>query len=30
MKKYNSFIQEENILIHTRILDAPRDFIYGG
>lgn len=28
MKKYNSFIQEENILIHTRILDAPRDLVW--
>jgi uncharacterized protein YndB with AHSA1/START domain len=28
MKKYNSFIQEENVLIHTRILDAPRDLVW--
>jgi len=28
MKKYNSFIQEDNILIHTRILDAPRDLVW--
>jgi uncharacterized protein YndB with AHSA1/START domain len=28
MKNYNSFIQEENILIHTRILDAPRDLVW--
>ena len=28
MKKYNSFTQEENILIHTRILDAPRELVW--
>jgi len=28
MNKYNSFIQEENVLIHTRILDAPRDLVW--
>ena len=28
MEKYNSFKQEENILIHTRILDAPRDLVW--
>jgi uncharacterized protein YndB with AHSA1/START domain len=28
MERYNSFIQEENILIHTRILDAPRDLVW--
>jgi uncharacterized protein YndB with AHSA1/START domain len=28
MKNYNSFVQEENSLIHTRILDAPRDLVW--
>jgi len=28
MEKYNTFRQEENILIHTRILDAPRDLVW--
>jgi len=28
MKKYNTFKQEENILIHTKILDAPRDLVW--
>ncbi|MHA4811025.1 SRPBCC domain-containing protein [Flavitalea flava] len=28
MEKYNTFKQEENILIHTRILDAPRDLVW--
>jgi len=28
MDKYNTFKQEENILIHTRILDAPRDLVW--
>jgi uncharacterized protein YndB with AHSA1/START domain len=28
MEKYNSFKQEENILIHTRILDAPRELVW--
>jgi len=28
MEKYNSFKQEDNILIHTRILDAPRDLVW--
>lgn len=28
MGKYNSFKQEENVLIHTRILDAPRDLVW--
>jgi len=28
MEKYNSFKQEGNILIHTRILDAPRDLVW--
>jgi uncharacterized protein YndB with AHSA1/START domain len=28
MGKYNTFKQEENILIHTRILDAPRDLVW--
>lgn len=26
--KYNSFKQEGNFLIHTRILDAPRDLVW--
>ena len=28
MEKYNSFRQEENVLIHTRILDAPRELVW--
>lgn len=28
METYNTFKQEENILIHTRILDAPRDLVW--
>ncbi len=28
MDNYNTFRQEENILIHTRILDAPRDLVW--
>ena len=28
MENYNTFKQEENILIHTRILDAPRDLVW--
>ncbi|MBA3827591.1 MAG: SRPBCC domain-containing protein [Taibaiella sp.] len=28
MEKYNTFKQEENILIHTRIIDAPRDLVW--
>jgi uncharacterized protein YndB with AHSA1/START domain len=28
MEKYNIFKQEENILIHTRMLDAPRDLVW--
>ncbi len=28
MKNYNAFKQEENILIHTRLLDAPRDLVW--
>ena len=28
MEKYNTFKQEENILIHTKILDAPRDLVW--
>lgn len=28
MEKYNTFKQEENILIHTRILDAPRELVW--
>jgi uncharacterized protein YndB with AHSA1/START domain len=28
MENYNSFKQEENMLIHTRILDAPRDLVW--
>jgi len=28
MEKYNTFKQEENILIHTRILDAPRNLVW--
>lgn len=28
MSKYNTFKQEENTIIHTRILDAPRDLVW--
>ena len=28
MEKYNTFKQEDNILVHTRILDAPRDLVW--
>ena len=28
MENYNTFKQEGNILIHTRILDAPRDLVW--
>ena len=28
MEKYNTFKQEENTIIHTRILDAPRDLVW--
>lgn len=28
MEKYNTFKQEENTLIHTRILDAPRELVW--
>ena len=28
MEEYNSFKQEDNILTHTRILDAPRDLVW--
>jgi len=28
MEKYNTFKQEENILIHTRMLNAPRDLVW--
>lgn len=28
MDKYNTFRQEENIIIHTRILNAPRDLVW--
>jgi uncharacterized protein YndB with AHSA1/START domain len=28
MGKYNTFRQEDNIIIHTRILDAPRDLVW--
>ncbi len=28
MEKYNTFRQEDNILIHTRLLDAPRDLVW--
>ena len=28
VEKYNTFRQEDNILIHTRILDAPRDLVW--
>jgi uncharacterized protein YndB with AHSA1/START domain len=28
MENYNTFQQEGNIIIHTRILDAPRDLVW--
>jgi uncharacterized protein YndB with AHSA1/START domain len=28
MEKHNTFKQEGNILVHTRILDAPRDLVW--
>ena len=28
MEKYNTFKQEENIFIHTRIIDAPWDLVW--
>lgn len=28
MEKYNTFKQEDNTLIHTRILEAPRDLVW--
>ncbi|MRG47315.1 ATPase [Chitinophaga sp. SYP-B3965] len=28
MENYNTFKQEGNILIHTRLLDAPRDLVW--
>lgn len=28
MENYNTFKQEGNVLIHTRILDAPRDLVW--
>lgn len=28
MKNYNTFTQEENVLTHTRLLDAPRDLVW--
>jgi uncharacterized protein YndB with AHSA1/START domain len=28
MEGYNTFSQEDNTLIHTRILDAPRDLVW--
>ncbi|HYF68270.1 MAG TPA: SRPBCC domain-containing protein [Ohtaekwangia sp.] len=28
MAKHNTFTQEDNILIHTRMLDAPRDLVW--
>lgn len=28
MEKYNTFRQEENVLIHTRILNAPRELVW--
>jgi len=28
MEKYNSFRQEDNVLIHTRLLDAPRELVW--
>lgn len=28
MEKYNTFRQEDNVIIHTRILDAPRALVW--
>ena len=28
MENYNTFRQEDNVLIHTRILDAPRTLVW--
>ena len=28
METYNTFKQQDNVLIHTRILDAPRDLVW--
>jgi uncharacterized protein YndB with AHSA1/START domain len=28
MNKYNTFRQEDNVLIHTRLFDAPRDLLW--
>lgn len=28
MEQYNTFKQEDNILVHTRILDAPRELVW--
>lgn len=28
METYNTFRQEENVLIHTRMLDAPRELVW--
>lgn len=28
MKEYNTFKQEGNVLVHTRLLDAPRDLVW--
>jgi uncharacterized protein YndB with AHSA1/START domain len=28
MEEYNSFKQEDNILVHTRMFDAPRDLVW--
>ncbi len=28
MEQYNTFKQEDNIIIHTRFLDAPRDLVW--
>ncbi|MES2679425.1 MAG: SRPBCC domain-containing protein [Bacteroidota bacterium] len=28
MEKYNTFRQEDNVLIHTRMLDAPRELVW--
>lgn len=28
MDTYNTFRQEENVLVHTRLLDAPRDLVW--
>jgi uncharacterized protein YndB with AHSA1/START domain len=28
MNKYNTFRQEDNVLIHTRLFDAPRDLVW--